>query len=367
MEDFTQNPLDDAYSLAVSDVLARTQYGTRTEVARRAGWRADWSNASRSWHVWRQVRKGEQLELDANCIVIYSKAKRDAARIAAHLPALPLDSLSHEAKERGPEQFLSNPRKPGPEEEWLSGEESKGPHEFHDPTHSPYEGDIPPWAQAGWEGGPATEGRHFYVNGYAPIFYKPSFQSFQPNLSKIGRTSFGVGTFPKTLQLGTDFDYLPFAAIPVRFDEESLVPLKTEYLEQIAIKAGLPFARIEVEREFPNKGEVRLPGGKWFPYKTDRHYASKKLYYINAYNTNRYYAGPEEGGWYYDAGTAIASVPVLSKFWSAEVDHWTEYLKTAIGWHSQYELGSVLGHDVFRIHNEESFAADYPDETPHYE
>jgi hypothetical protein len=100
--------MKDAYNRAVADVLARTQYGQRTETALAAGFVVSWSNSSREWWRGRSVRRGEQFLLDANQIVVYAKP-RTADKIASHLPALPLDAYSHEAKERGPEQFLSNP------------------------------------------------------------------------------------------------------------------------------------------------------------------------------------------------------------------------------------------------------------------
>ena len=36
----------------------------------------------------------------------------------------------------------------------------------------------------------------------------------------------------------------------------------------------------------------------------------KRLWYVNVYSMTRHYGGPEEGGWWYNAGEPLASVPV---------------------------------------------------------
>ena len=60
-----------------------------------------------------------------------------------------------------------------------------------------------------------------------------------------------------------------------------------------------------------------------------------KIVYINAYSVARCYGGPEEGGWYYDAGTPLASVPIKSPINKAQPcafgcgrDHETGHLIT---------------------------------------
>lgn len=40
----------------------------------------------------------------------------------------------------------------------------------------------------------------------------------------------------------------------------------------------------------------------------------RTLMYLNAYRVTRHYGGPEEGGWWYDAGEVLASVPVAAEF-----------------------------------------------------
>jgi hypothetical protein len=37
-----------------------------------------------------------------------------------------------------------------------------------------------------------------------------------------------------------------------------------------------------------------------------------RVYYVNAYEVTRHYGGPEEGGWWYNLNTPIASVPIMA-------------------------------------------------------
>jgi hypothetical protein len=48
----------------------------------------------------------------------------------------------------------------------------------------------------------------------------------------------------------------------------------------------------------------------WFSSSVDK--KTKKLY-ANAYAVEREYGGAEEGGWWYNAGTPLASIPVYSE------------------------------------------------------
>jgi hypothetical protein len=38
------------------------------------------------------------------------------------------------------------------------------------------------------------------------------------------------------------------------------------------------------------------------------------MLYINAYKVYRAYGGPEEGGWWYDMGTPVASIPISTEY-----------------------------------------------------
>ena len=39
----------------------------------------------------------------------------------------------------------------------------------------------------------------------------------------------------------------------------------------------------------------------------------ENMVFVNAYSEDQVYGGPEEGGWYYDAGIPLASVPIRAK------------------------------------------------------
>lgn len=459
----------EAYNHAVAQVLARTEYGIRTETALANGSVINWSNSSRTWNrvIYKKVKRGEQVTLDANEVIVYA-LPREVDRLATHLPALPLDAFSHEAKERGPEQFLSNPgNRPSlvdfltqkgidprmfseltsevrlygmqsykdraeldwaqrqktkydrlkqvpasdeaamtrgekavsraidewlggftsnpksPEEEWINlPESSEGVHEHHDPTHSPYEGDIPPWGQQGYGGSFPMAGRVYYVNAYAVVEYKTGI-SFSGNLQKYG-THHSVGVFPQHLT-SADFDYYPFAAIPVRREEGANPSYFFKYLERMAPKVPLQFLKIVIENDFPKgmqhsvydpeagrevvsdiRGKVKLPDDRYFEYTMLRPFKHPRVEYVNAYVENRLYGGPEEGGWWYNAGFPVAAIPYI-KNGEYTNQKMKEYLENSIGYHSKYPLSSVLGHDAFSITTEDAFPMEYPSETPHYE
>ena len=58
-----------------------------------------------------------------------------------------------------------------------------------------------------------------------------------------------------------------------------------------------------------------------------------RLKYINAYEVTRHYGGPEEGGWWYNSGEPVASVPVIigpkphwvPNWWGKRADGTTAY------------------------------------------
>lgn len=89
--------------------------------------------------------------------------------------------------------------------------------------------------------------------------------------------------------------------------------------------------------------------------------------YVNAYSVGRYYGGPEEGGWYYDAGTPIASVPVGDDASDEQIAAVKAELTSAHGWESRNSRSSVLGGDDFKIYVEEHPAEDFPKTRPYYE
>ncbi len=269
------------------------------------------------------------------------------------------------------------PKKRGPEEEWLNEPESEGEHDFHDPAHSPFEGDIPPWGQRGYGGEFPMQNKIFYVNCYTERRKQNPLKGtiYRDNLRKYG-TRHWVGTVDQSLEMGADFDYIPFASIPVRLEDANRKDFFFKYLESLAKTIPLLFTHIVVQQSFPQshqnertkqyEGEVRLHDGRWFPYVMDPPFEHPKVQYVNGWVVNRLYGGPEEGGWWYNTGEPIAAIPFL-KDWASTEKKWREYLMLTAGWASKYDLGSVLGHDNFELSQSDHFPRPYPTETPRYE
>ena len=86
--------------------------------------------------------------------------------------------------------------------------------------------------------------------------------------------------------------------------------------------------------------------------------------WVNAYVVTRHYGGPEEGGWWYDAGEPLASVPVRSRD-LALVEQGR--LESLLADHAHGNIGSVLGGAEVRVHIEHRFAQAWPAQRPHYE
>lgn len=124
--------------------------------------------------------------------------------------------------------------------------------------------------------------------------------------------------------------------------------------------------------------------------------------FVNIYEVGRGYGGPEEGGWYFDYGSPIGSIPVeLTDDERTEVqlafdvahgieeatthpqhytDEYTEAFRSALmekarrirdQFIEQYpdtgKRGSVLGGDDWSVVIEDHFARPYPQERPFYE
>lgn len=123
--------------------------------------------------------------------------------------------------------------------------------------------------------------------------------------------------------------------------------------------------------------------------------------FVNVYEAGRVYGGPEEGGWWFDTGTPLASVPVeLTEdewerareafgvelglltdrdYWCREEEWgaWLDDVLRAKAWavHDEWEgryaptgrRGSVLGGEDYFVAVEEHFARAFPEEAPRYE
>lgn len=263
-----------------------------------------------------------------------------------------------------PSRWLSGPT---PEEEWLDlPERQEGP---KDSTRSPFEGDIPPWAQTGYAGVFPLAGKVFYVTAYVGSGREKLKRSPAPSKSPVlgaARPVKDVGQMPAGKQFGTQFMFYPLAAIPVRYEDFYETGPVFKYLEELIAELGV-FGKILLEPSFPDPAarEVRLNTGRWFPVDMKAPMYGG-ITYLNAYSVNRLYGGAEEGGWWYDTGIPVASVPLREEDPAAGVE-WSKYLTEKAGWTSQHDRGSILGHDDFAIYPEDQFAAPFPTETPRYQ
>jgi hypothetical protein len=101
------------------------------------------------------------------------------------------------------------------------------------------------------------------------------------------------------------------------------------------------------------------------------------LQFVNAYAVCRCYGGPEEGGWWYDAGTPLASIPAVTDedIAAAKTRLWTllgaDYGRLPTGEpdldSDHRDRSSVIGDDDLEIYIEDECAAPFPDRRPHYE
>jgi hypothetical protein len=117
---------------------------------------------------------------------------------------------------------------------------------------------------------------------------------------------------------------------------------------------------------------------------------TKQVLYVNLYRVTRHYGGPEEGGWWYNAGEPLASVPIPGIWRSEEMPDaevpsgWkpdTQLLPIAMDdfirekerlmdlfvfekWGSIY---SVRGGADIEVRSEWHVARDWPERRPHYE
>ena len=102
VKDLTHKDLS-AVDVTDKEIMKRTGYGVRREVAKEPSTRIVWSNAGAHWIVYlNRIEPGTEVELDANEIMVpFSPARME--RIADFLVELPLYAASIEAKMRGAE------------------------------------------------------------------------------------------------------------------------------------------------------------------------------------------------------------------------------------------------------------------------
>ena len=86
-------------------------------------------------------------------------------------------------------------------------------------------------------------------------------------------------------------------------------------------------------------------------------------FYVNVYLLNRQYGGPEEGGWWYDTGEPLSSMP-LDTLHKAEA----ERDRLAVHFPSTGSRYSVAAREAdYGIEIESRFAQPWPEQTPRYE
>jgi len=127
------------------------------------------------------------------------------------------------------------------------------------------------------------------------------------------------------------------------------------------------------ERDETNAGGSTVPPeeGPGATYEEeDASEPTPTILYVNAYAVSRHYGGPEEGGWWYDSGRVLASVPISADASDADVATIRKALTGLLGWPkdppSQGRY-SVIGGSDFEVYVEDHVGREWPEETPHYE
>jgi len=91
-----------------------------------------------------------------------------------------------------------------------------------------------------------------------------------------------------------------------------------------------------------------------------------KIVYVNVYLVDRFYGGPEEGGWYYDAGRPFRGIPTAArkaerlrdKVWTV-VDRWNGDRVS--------DISSVSSDGCYTVLIEDGPPAPFPEGPVHYE
>ena len=95
---------------------------------------------------------------------------------------------------------------------------------------------------------------------------------------------------------------------------------------------------------------------------------SNGLRWVNAYLVDRCYGGPEEGGWWFDSGESIATVPMSPGTSEADAEREVERLRRIFSDEgSDRDRSSVLGGPNLEVWIEDHQGRDFPEARPHYE
>ena len=90
--------------------------------------------------------------------------------------------------------------------------------------------------------------------------------------------------------------------------------------------------------------------------------ALERPVYINAYVVTRHYGGPEEGGWWYDAGHCIETLETTEDKADEERAKMEEKHKDK----NEGDINSVLGGCLIEVSTDEQPGEDYPATRPQY-
>jgi hypothetical protein len=87
------------------------------------------------------------------------------------------------------------------------------------------------------------------------------------------------------------------------------------------------------------------------------------MWYVNVYELDRHYGGPEEGGWWYDSGDPVAAIPFRTR---EEADN--EAVELRPSWEDKGERYSMAPQSTdYRVVVEDHFPVAWPEHKPHYE
>lgn len=94
-------------------------------------------------------------------------------------------------------------------------------------------------------------------------------------------------------------------------------------------------------------------------------YGVSGVLFLNAFRETQGFGGHEEGGWWFDVGEALASIPVrtVMECLAAYELLWTVFQSANTG----YGKFSAAGGSDLGIWLETRFARDFPENRPHYE
>ena len=88
--------------------------------------------------------------------------------------------------------------------------------------------------------------------------------------------------------------------------------------------------------------------------------------YVNAYLVDRMYGGPEEGGWWFDAGVPVESIKCTpEEVRRVEVDRKARCREWNKSRNS--DTGSVLSEGRYEVCLQDDFARFWPESRPFYE